>query len=54
MFGNLTNYIFRMYEMVLHEFPARLTDLVVRAFGKEPFALRFVRQFELVTSKHSQ
>ena len=52
MFGNLNNYIFRMYEMVLHEFPARLTDLVVRAFGKEPFALRFVRQFELVTSKH--
>ena len=33
--------IIRMYEMVLHELPARLTDLVVRAFGKEPFALRF-------------
>lgn len=27
--------------MVLHEFPARLTDLVVRTFGKQPFALRF-------------
>ena len=32
----------RIYEMVLHELPARLTDLVVTTFGKEPFALRLL------------
>ena len=35
----------RMYEMVLHELPARLTDLVVTTFGKKPFALRLLIQF---------
>ena len=35
----------RIYEMVLHELPARLTDLVVTTFGKEPFALRLLIQF---------
>jgi len=36
----------RIYEMVLHELPARLTDLVVTTFGKEPFALRLCNKMQ--------
>lgn len=30
----------RLYELVLHETPAHVTDLVCRAVGKKPFAVR--------------
>ena len=30
----------RMHELVLHELPAHVTDLICRVFGKVPFAVR--------------
>ena len=35
-----------MYEMVLHEFPAKLTDLICTLFGKEPFAVRLCNKMQ--------
>ena len=36
----------RMYEMVLHEFPARMTDLICTLFGKDPFAVRLCNKMQ--------
>ena len=36
----------RMYEMVLHELPARLTDLAVACVGQKPFALRLCHKMQ--------
>ena len=30
----------RLYELVLHELPAHVTDIVCKLFGKNPFAVR--------------
>lgn len=39
-------YLPRMYEMVLHELPARLTDLAVTCVGQKPFALRLCHKMQ--------
>ena len=35
-----------MYEMVLHELPAKMTDLICTLFGKEPFAVRLCNKMQ--------
>ena len=32
--------------MVLHEFPARMTDLICTLFGKDPFAVRLCNKMQ--------
>lgn len=36
----------RIYEMVLHEFPAQVTDIIVRIFGRKPFAVRLCNKMQ--------
>jgi len=36
----------RIYEMILHEFPARVTDIVVGMFGRKPFAVRLCNKMQ--------
>ena len=38
--------LFRIYEMVLHEFPAQVTDIIVRIFGRKPFAVRLCNKMQ--------
>ena len=32
--------------MILHEFPARVTDIVVGMFGRKPFAVRLCNKMQ--------
>merc|ERR550532_3538227 len=46
--GSFKHYssVNRLYEVVLHEFPAKLTDLICTLFGKEPFAVRLCNKMQ--------